>query len=79
MFKCKLCEEKDNRINDHKNEIDRLVSQVELFRKLAFPEERKTSTPQEVEFNRIFNDSSEDSYRTELEAHNLLTGSAGDN
>ena len=74
IFKCDICSEKDIRINDHKAEINRLVAQVEMFRKLAFPEKNMSLSPQEIEFNRLMGDASEDQLEREsLEAHQLLT------
>jgi hypothetical protein len=84
MFECKSCKVQEERINDNKAEIARLVAQVEMFRKLAYPEVTKALTPQEIEFDRLMSgldsEVSQDPQgltqeQIDAEANALLTGS----
>ena len=68
LFKCKVCDEKEKRIQD-------LLSQITHLRDLAYPNRAlsKQDLLRQAEFDRIISDNREDEENIELES--ILDGS----
>lgn len=53
LFKCDICAEKDLRLLDKTQEIERLVAQISHLNKLVFPTQDTTYSKESLEYDRI--------------------------
>ncbi len=76
MFNCKICLEKELRINDHKAEITRLIAEMGLLRQLVYPSQVKVVSTDNSDLTQYINGLDE-ALIIDMEANNILTGNDG--